>query len=57
MAVAQVHQREIAEVPFTLPNGQILPHPALVLSCDELQDIEPGMFYAVLFPQRTIIQN
>ena len=48
MAVAQVHQREIVEVPFTLPDGQILPHPALVISCDELQDIEPGMFYAVL---------
>ena len=42
MAVAQVHQREIVEVPFTLPDGQILPHPALVISCDELQDIEPG---------------
>ena len=48
MAVAQVHQREIVEVPFTLPDGQILPHPALVVSCDELQNVEPGMFYAVL---------
>ena len=64
MAVAQVHQREIVEVPFTLPDGQILPHPALVLSCDDLQNVEPGMFYAVLissknhYPQLTIpIQN
>jgi hypothetical protein len=48
MAVAQVHQREIVEVPFSLPDGQILPHPALVISCDDLQNIEPGMFYAVL---------
>ena len=48
MAVAKVHQRGIVEVPFTLPDGQILPHPALVVSCDELQDIEPGLFYAVL---------
>ena len=48
MAVAQVHQREIVEVPFTLPDGQILPHPALVISCDELQNVEPGLFYAVL---------
>lgn len=48
MAVTKVHQREIVEVPFTLPDGKILPHPALVVSCDELQDIEPGMFYAVL---------
>lgn len=48
MAVAQVHQREIVEVPFLLPDGKILPHPALVISCDDLQYIEPGMFYAVL---------
>jgi hypothetical protein len=60
MAVAQVHQREIVEVPFTLPDGKILPHPALVLSCDGLQYVEPGMFYAVLissknhYPQLTI---
>lgn len=48
MAVAQVHQREIVEVPFLLPDGKILPHPALVISCDDLQYIEPGMFYGVL---------
>lgn len=52
MAVAQVHQREIVEVPFTLPDGQILPHPALVISCDELQDVEPGLFYAVLISSK-----
>jgi hypothetical protein len=45
MAVAQVHQREIVEVPFSLPDGQILPHPALVISCDDLQNIEPGNPY------------
>ncbi len=60
MAVAQVHQREIVEVPFSLPDGQILPHPALVISCDDLQNVEPGMFYAVListknhYPELTI---
>lgn len=48
MAVAQVHQREIVEIPFSLPNGEILPHPAHVISCDDLQNVEPGMFYAVL---------
>ena len=48
MAVAQVYQREVVEVPFSLPDGQILPHPALVISCDDLQNIEPGLFYAVL---------
>ncbi len=41
MAVAQVYQREIVEVPFTLPDGKVLPHPALVISCDELQNVEP----------------
>ena len=48
MTVAQVHQREIVEVPFSLPDGDILPHPALVISCDDLQNVEPGFFYAVL---------
>ena len=60
MAIGKVFQRAIVEVPFILPDGQILPHPALVISCDELQIIESGMFYAVListknhFPELTI---
>ena len=32
MAVTRVNQGEIVEVPFELPDGSILPHPALVLS-------------------------
>ena len=48
MALKHVCQREIVEVPFVLHNGSVLPHPALVLSCDELQNVEPGLFYAVL---------
>lgn len=48
MALRHVCQREIVEVPFVLPDGNIIPHPALVLSCDDLQDVEPGLFYAVL---------
>ena len=48
MAIANVEQREIVEVPFTMPDGTILPHPALVISRDELQIDEDGMFYAVL---------
>ncbi len=47
MAVTQVYQREIVEVPFVLPDGKVLPHPALVVSCDDLQQIETGLFYAV----------
>lgn len=64
MAVRRVFQREIVEVPYRLPDGQVLVHPALVLSVDELQDYEDGMFYSVListknhFPHLTLkIQN
>ena len=31
-----------------MPDGSVLPHPALVISRDELQLDEDGMFYAVL---------
>lgn len=48
MAVTRVNQGEIVEVPFELPDGSILPHPALVLSNEYLQDYEDGLFYAVL---------
>lgn len=60
MVVTSVEQREIVEVPFVMPDGTILPHPALVISRDELQEDEDGMFYAVListknhFPEYTI---
>ena len=29
MAVVNVEQREIVEIPFTMPDGTMLPHPAL----------------------------
>lgn len=48
MAVTNVEQREIIEVPFIMPDGTILPHPALVISRNQLQENEDGMFYAVL---------
>ena len=48
MAVTRVNQGEIVEVPFEQPDGSILPHPALVLSNEYLQDYEDGLFYAVL---------
>lgn len=53
--MSQVHQREIVEVPFILPDGKILPHPALVISCDDLQTVEPGLFYAVLISSKNHI--
>ena len=50
-----IHQREIVEVPFVLPDGKVLPHPALVISCDDLQVVEPGLFYAVLISTKNYI--
>lgn len=44
MAVTNVEQREIVEVPFVMPDGNVLPHPALVISRNELQEDEDGMF-------------
>lgn len=55
MAVNNVYQREIVEVPFVLPDGKVQAHPALVISCDELQTIEPGLSYAVLVSSKNII--
>ena len=41
----KVRQREIVEVPFTMPDGRVLVHPGLVVSSDELQEVEDGMIY------------
>lgn len=57
MAVTRVNQGEIVEVPFELPDGSILPHPALVISNEYLQDYEDGLFYAVLISTKIIILN
>ena len=50
-----VHQREIVEVPFVLPDGKVLPHPAMVISCDDLQMVESGLFYAVLISSKNYV--
>ncbi|MBR4368436.1 MAG: hypothetical protein IKP52_03935 [Prevotella sp.] len=54
MAVNRVSQREIVEVPYQLPDGNVKPHMALVLSTDKLQDAEDGMFYAVLISSKNL---
>ena len=54
MAVTRVSQREIIEVPYQLPDGEIKPHMALVLSTEKLQDAEDGMFYAVLISSKNL---
>ena len=53
MAVSNVSQREIVEVPYQLPDGSIKPHMALVLSTEKLL-AEDGMFYAVLISSKNI---
>ena len=40
------HQRDIVEVSSLFPDGTFKPHPAIIVSNDELQ--EDGMFYLVL---------
>lgn len=50
----KVHQREIVEVSFKFLNGKDLVHPALVISPDELQSVEPEMFYAILISSKNI---
>ena len=55
MALKKVYQREIVEVPFMLPDGEVLPHPAMVFSCDDLQLVEEGLFYAVLVSLKNVI--
>ena len=42
------HQRDIVEVSFLFPDGTFKPHPAIIVSNDELQEDEDGMFYLVL---------
>ena len=42
------HQRDIVEVSFLFPDGTFKPHPAIIVSNDELQEVEDGMVYLVL---------
>ena len=39
------HQRDIVEVSFLFPDGTFKPHPAIIVSNDQLQEDEDGMFY------------
>ena len=36
------HQRDIVEVNFLFPDGTFKPHPAIIVSNDELQEDEMG---------------
>ena len=43
----KINQRDIVELNFELPNGQIKTHPALVISNENVLDAE-NIFYAVM---------
>lgn len=42
-----VHQREVVEVNYLLPNGSFRPHPVIVISNNEIFEIEE-IFYGVM---------
>lgn len=52
MAVKKVHYGEIVEVTFKFPGEGYKVHPALVISGQDLQEDEDGMFYAVLISSK-----
>lgn len=57
MAIDKVCHREIIEVFYRTPEGEIKKHPALVLSTNRLADAEDGMFYAVLISTKNYHQE
>ena len=52
MAVKSVAYGEIVEVTFRFPDEGFKVHPALVVSGENLQNDEEGMFYAVLISSK-----
>ena len=48
----RVHQREIVEVAYPMPDGNTLVHPALIIFRDNIQDYEDGLFYAGLISSK-----
>lgn len=48
-----VNQREIVELNFQLPNGQLKTHPAVIISNANVYDIE-GIFYALMISSKPL---
>jgi hypothetical protein len=48
-------QRDIVEVNFLFPDGTFKPHPAIIISNDELQENEDGTIYLVLISSNDTI--
>ena len=44
-------QRDIVEINFLFPDGRALPHPAIIVSNDELQEVE-GYIYLCLISSK-----
>lgn len=42
------HQRDIVEINFLFPDGVSKPHPALIVSNDQLQEDEGFMYFALI---------
>ena len=49
------HQRDLVEVNFLFPDGTYKPHPAIIVSNDELQEDEDGLLYLVLISSNDTI--
>lgn len=45
------HQKDVVEINFLFPNGVMKPHPAIIISNDELQEVE-GFVYLVLISSK-----
>lgn len=48
-----IHQRDIVELNFELPNGQLKVHPALVISNRDVLEIE-NIFYALMISSKPL---
>ena len=48
-----VNQREIVELNFELPNGQLKTHPAVIISNSDVHDVE-GIFYALMISTKPL---
>lgn len=45
------HQKDVVEINFLFPNGAFKPHPAIIISNDNLQEVE-GFVYLVLISSK-----
>ncbi len=45
-------QRDVVEVNFLFPDGQVKVHPAIIVSNDTLQEDEEGLIYMVLITSK-----